>query len=187
MRVIAGLARGRKLRSGGGVEVRPTPDRVKEALFSIIAARVPGASFLDLYAGYGGVGIEALSRGARRAVLVEKSDRAARLAQVNLETTGLAAAGRVVTARVEEALPRLERKGEKFDIVFMDPPYDIPSLDRLLDAVSASRCLNPGALVILQYGQKRAVPARVNSLAQVDLRHYGKTSLAFYRREEALE
>lgn len=123
MRVIAGSARSLKLKTLEGMDTRPTTDRIKETLFNIIGPTVYDSIFLDLFSGSGGIGIEALSRGAREAVFVENNPRAMRCIKENLKFTRLESKAATMTADVMNALYRLE--GEKvFDIIFMDPPYD---------------------------------------------------------------
>ena len=186
MRVIAGSARGMRLKSKPGLQVRPTSDRVKEALFSIISLSIPGASFLDLYAGYGGVGIEALSRGARRAAFVEKSDVACRILRENLERANFLLASQVIQASIEVALIRLSQRGNgAFDHVFLDPPYEVPSLERILDAVVSSGVVGERTLCTLQFDRGHQTPDRVLGFTKFDERAYGRTGLAFYRREGA--
>ncbi|MBM4371893.1 MAG: RsmD family RNA methyltransferase, partial [Deltaproteobacteria bacterium] len=122
MRVIAGIYRGHPITAPAGPAVRPTADRVREALFSILGSRTEGATVLDLFCGTGALGIEALSRGAARAVFVDGSPRSLAALRRNLDRLGIAGA-RVLHGRVEEALPRVEREGERFGLVFLDPPY----------------------------------------------------------------
>lgn len=184
MRVIAGTARGRRLRSRPGREVRPTPDRVREALFSILAGRVPGSAFLDLFAGYGGVGIEALSRGARRAVFVEADAHTCRVLQLNLAETGFDGLGRCLCMRVETALGWLRRRGERFDLIFADPPYALASPARVAEAVAQSGLLLEGGVFIFQHDQATEPPPRAGPLRRADQRRYGRTGLAFYQWEE---
>ncbi|MDO5702981.1 MAG: 16S rRNA (guanine(966)-N(2))-methyltransferase RsmD, partial [Lachnospiraceae bacterium] len=122
MRVIAGSARSMPLRTIKGMDVRPTTDRTKETLFNILQTRVPDCRFLDLFAGSGSIGIEALSRGAGHAVFVEKDRRVRKLIEENLVFTKLMDRARVIGGDVSAVLPQLEG-GEPFDIIFMDPPF----------------------------------------------------------------
>lgn len=139
LRVIAGSARRIQLETIEGAETRPTLDRVKETLFNILQPEIGGCRFLDLFSGSGGIGIEALSRGAVFAALVEKSPKAAACIRRNLERTRLSDRARLMTVSADQALTLLERDGEPFDIIFMDPPYghdlELSMLRRLSDSV----------------------------------------------------
>lgn len=140
MRVIGGELRSRRLKTIPGMATRPTPDRLREALFNILASRIEGAVFLDAYAGTGAVGIEALSRGAARCVFIERSRRAAMVIQENLRSLGLEERARVVQGVAVAALAR-----ERADIVFLDPPYDLES------EYAAALALAQAPLVIVQH------------------------------------
>src|ERR1700690_760826 len=143
MRVIGGEFRSRRLVSPPGLDTRPTPDRLREALFNILAPRIEGAIFADLYAGTGAVGIEALSRGAARAIFVERKHAAVRLIHENLQSLGIEARAKVHEGRVTSILPRFEA-----DIVFLDPPYP---LENEYAAVLALLGEKPPQLVIAQH------------------------------------
>jgi 16S rRNA (guanine966-N2)-methyltransferase len=158
MRVIAGQYRGMRLRSPKGRGTRPTADRVKESLFNRLGARVPEATVLDLFAGSGQLGIEALSRGARAAVFVE-ADRAARQAlEANLAHTGCRERARVLGLDALAALERLAREGAVFDLVFADPPYRQGWVARLLAAPSLRSVVGPGGLVVVEHEAGLALP-----------------------------
>lgn len=147
MRVIAGTAKGRRLRAASGT--RPTADSVKEALFSSLGPRVPGGSVLDLYAGSGALGIEALSRGAEAATFVERDPRAVAAIRQNLEATGFSDRARVVEGTVERFLASPPSGAEAFDVVLADPPY-AEDAARVLGLLSTSALLAQGALVALE-------------------------------------
>jgi 16S rRNA (guanine(966)-N(2))-methyltransferase RsmD len=181
MRVIAGEAKGRRLRTASGLGVRPTHDRVRVALFDILTPRMAGARFLDLYAGSGAVGIEALSRGAARAVFVERDGEALQALRANLETTGLAARAEVLGASVLGALERLTGRG--FTVAFADPPYgETADLGPLWAALGQGELLAEGAVVVLQHHAKTPLPAEGSGLARSDQRRFGETTLTFWRR-----
>lgn len=149
MRVIAGSARSLKLKTLEGLETRPTTDRIKETLFNIIGPNIPGCVFLDLFAGSGGIGIEALSRGAREAVFVEKNPKAMACVKENLRFTRLESKALTMTCDVLDALYRLE--GEKvFDYIFMDPPYDRELEKNVLDYLSGSELVYEDTTVIIE-------------------------------------
>jgi len=182
MRVISGRAKGRKLRAVPGDRTRPITDRVKKALFDILSGDVAGAWFLDLFAGTGSVGIEALSRGAEFALFVEKSNTAVRVIHHNLEATQLAEQARVVRADVFSLLtqPNIERS--PFDLIYVAPPqYKGLWADTLqvLDA-NNSQWLSDESLIVVQIFPKEYEPLTLNNLNMVDRRDYGSTALFFY-------
>ena len=184
MRVVAGSARGRRLRVPRGRAVRPTADRVKEALFSILESRggCAGVAVLDLFAGSGSLAIEALSRGAAGAVLVEPGREAAAVIRANLAAAGFVA--ELLAMPAARAIARLGARGRRFGGVFLDPPYEagwvVPTLD-LLDRV---RLVAPGGWVSVEHGRDEAPPARVGSLVQQLDRRYGDTRLVLFAAEE---
>jgi 16S rRNA (guanine966-N2)-methyltransferase len=186
LRVIGGQARGRRLVAPRGRDVRPTSDRVREALFSILAERLPGAVVLDLYAGSGALAIEALSRGAARAVLVERDRRAARTAATNLERAGVTARARLVQA--DAARYVAEPSDGPFDLVFCDPPYTLPlaGIHAQLTRLHAAGGLAPDALVVVERDKRDpdlGLPPPP-FLASSGERSYGDTVLNLYAREE---
>jgi 16S rRNA (guanine(966)-N(2))-methyltransferase RsmD len=180
VRIIAGAARGRGLQVPPGRELRPTPARVREALFSILAPEVAGASFLDLYAGTGAVGLEALSRGAVRSILVERAPAHLAALRANLENTRLRG-GMVEAGDVLEVLDRLARRGERFDLLFVDPPYAAES-ERLacLGRLGKGDLLTQEARIVVETAA-RVPPDRVESLELTRECRYGDTRLSFYR------
>jgi 16S rRNA (guanine966-N2)-methyltransferase len=160
--VVAGSAGGLRLESPSGATTRPTAERVREAVFASVGSEVLDASVLDLYAGTGAMGIEALSRGAGRAVLVERDRREAAVCRRNLEHTGFAASGRVVEGDVERFLERPPPPESPFSLVCCDPPYDTADavVDALLERLAAPGWLAAGALVMVERpeGSHLAVP-----------------------------
>ena len=180
-RIVAGRARNRPLRTLPGLGLRPTSERVRSALFAVLGRRVVGARVLDLYAGTGALGLEALSRGARWADFVEADPRACRLIRENLAGLGMEGQGRVLCRRVERALPALEGP---YDLVLADPPYDLWPLDPLLTALGRPGLLAPSAWVVVEHSARRDPPERAGPLVRRDRRTYGDTALSFYTREQ---
>ncbi len=182
MRITGGSARGRKLKSVKGQGVRPTISRVREALFDILAARIPGSRFLDLYAGVGAVGIEAASRGAARVVLVEAAPRHARVIQENIAALGMGEVAQVLRAAASTGLAALAARGECFDIVFLDPPYDRPEeIVATLQQLSGERSLVCAeGLVVVQHDSRLALPEVVGACRQTRHRRFGDSTLTFY-------
>lgn len=150
MRVIAGKARRLILRTIEGQETRPTTDRVKETLFNMIDAQMPGCEFLDLFSGSGGIGIEALSRGAEYAVMIEQNKKAAECIEKNLETTRLADNAVVMNCDVITGLKRLEEKNHVFDVIFMDPPYRMEWEKQVLEYLVHSTLMDVHTLIIIE-------------------------------------
>ena len=168
MRVIAGELRSRRIKSVPGLEVRPTPDRLREALFNVLALRIPGTIFLDCYAGSGSVGIEALSRGARRAIFVERNGRALEVLRENLKSLGIE--GKATVARV------LSEKHEA-DIAFIDPPYHLEGEYRsALETLADTPC----ELVIAQHATRFALEDRYGRLTKGRVLRQGDNCLSFF-------
>ncbi|MDR4480814.1 MAG: 16S rRNA (guanine(966)-N(2))-methyltransferase RsmD [Nitrospira sp.] len=177
MRVIAGLHRGRRLLGPRGQAIRPTSDRVKEALFSILGERTTGARVLDLYAGTGSIGIEALSRGAAHVTFVEADREALRLIQSNLRQCGLELSADVCACPVSQFFRRGTQRSGPYDIVFCDPPYQLtPELIELTKRWDAG-WLTGDAVLILEHGRKAEIPSALGPLAQIKRYDYGDTVL----------
>lgn len=185
-RVIAGSAKGVRLRAPGA-GTRPLSDRVKQTLFAILEPDLPGAAFLDLFAGSGAAGIEALSRGATSTTFIEKDQGAAAVIDANLKATALAGpAASVVRWDVVRWLGEAH-VAERFDLVLVDPPYaETELLGRILEILGGPAApLNPGARVVAKHFWRDRPPERVGMLATERDRRFGETALTFYRREEA--
>jgi 16S rRNA (guanine(966)-N(2))-methyltransferase RsmD len=181
MRVIAGLLRSRALQAPHGLSTRPTSDRLRETLFNVLAPRIEGAAFLDLYAGSGAVGIEALSRGAARVEFVERAPAALAVLRANLAKLGLTAGYRIHAVSVAAYLRRAD--GEAAGLVFLDPPYDAQheyeTALSLLGSAARER-LTPEALVIAEHRKKDQLQDRYGSLERTRLLTQGDAALSFY-------
>jgi 16S rRNA (guanine966-N2)-methyltransferase len=176
MRVIGGEFRSRRIKSLPGMEMRPTPDRLRETLFDILAAEVPGATFLDAYAGTGAVGIEALSRGATSAIFLEKNKSAVGLIRENLESLGLRGRGVVIAG------PALRELGKhRADIVFLDPPY--PLEKEYAPALELIGKLGHAGLVIAQHSVRFDAGERFDRLMRYRVVRQGDNALSLYRKE----
>lgn len=186
MRLTGGHSRGRRLKRPRAAGLRPTPSRVREALFDILGARIAAASFLDVYAGTGAVGIEALSRGASHAVFVEENPSAARLIRANLDLLERPGSGEILTERAESCLAALSRRGARFDIAFLDPPYEAGVPPAVLLAVSD--LVGPGGIVAVEHpSRKPPGPPDHPSLRAGRVYRYGDTSLSILHRIAAPE
>lgn len=174
MRVIAGEFRSRKLKAPSGIETRPTPDRLREALFNILAPMLDGLVFVDAYAGSGSVGIEALSRGARRAIFIDSGKAAVEIIRENLDSLGIAGRAEVRCARVVPLLKTL-----RADVIFLDPPY--PLQREYTDAMSALGAVPPdGLLVIVQHASREPLADQFGLLRRSRTIRQGDNSLSFY-------
>lgn len=179
MRVITGSARGVQLKTPEGMLTRPTTDRVKEALFSIINFEIPGAAVLDLFGGTGQLGIEALSRGAKSAVFVDAREGACKLIQENLKRTKLERDGRVIRS---DYLDYLKRCREKFDIIFLDPPYAEVFLENALKQITEIDILQSNGIIVTERPLGKELPWEFDGYARSKDYKYGKTLLTIYRK-----
>ncbi len=177
MRVTGGIGRGRRLKVPSGSRVRPTSDKVKQALFNILGDRVVDAEFLDLYAGAGGIGIEALSRGAGRAVFVDSSRESIDVIKHNVELAASSARAETVLSSAESFL---RKRSGRYDIVFLDPPY-AEDLQPLLELIAAAGVAKAGGIVIAEHFKKQPSPGKAGSLSLYREARYGDTVLAFYK------
>jgi len=180
MRVIAGAQKGRRLLPPKGQGLRPTSGRVKEALFSILHDKTTDARFLDLFAGTGAIGIEALSRGAQSVMFVEANPSSLKVLQANLGHCGLTASATILSCTAEVFLRQPHAADEPFDIVFADPPYHEDAVARLLPALDRSNILASDCIVILEHFNKVPVPASVGRLVLKRQYRYGDTNLSVY-------
>lgn len=186
MRVIGGALGGRRLVAPKGDTARPTPDRVREALFSILGT-LDGEVVLDLYSGTGALAIEALSRGAARAVLVEKDRGSKAVIEANLEGLGLESKAELFFSDVTRTLARLASHGQRFDLVFADPPYAEAEVQLKAVLAALPPLLNEDARVVLEHGRRTDSPKPPPGLVFEDSRRYGETVLSFYARTEGTE
>ena len=181
MRVVGGEFGGRRLRTPRGPDTRPATGRVRGSVFSALGSAVEGARVLDLYAGSGSLGIEALSRGSRSAVFVEKSHAALAALRSNVKAMGVTAAGRVVPRKVERFVAHHQER-EGFDIVFADPPWDISSDQLATILATVGGWLNPEGVVIITRRAGDAIPV-ISGLGVNDQRRHGDAQIIRYRKE----
>jgi 16S rRNA (guanine966-N2)-methyltransferase len=181
MRIIAGTHRGRRLRKPPGLMLRPTSDRVREALFSILGNRLPNCRFLDLYAGTGAVAIEAVSRGAAHVTCVESGVEALKLLRQNLLDCGMSHCITVRAQPVTQFLSRPDQRDDPYDIVFADPPYAlVGELQSLLSHVSMDRLFAADSWLVIEHAEKTALPASLGSGSYRRRYRYGDTALSIY-------
>jgi len=184
MRIISGSAGGLHLKVPKGHKTRPTADQVREAIFNILTSRftLDDVAVLDLFAGTGALGIEALSRGARSAVFVDANPEAQRVILENLKMTGLRQRGRLIRAYAIKGMKIVEEQQLLFDGVFLDPPYEEGLVDKTLRFLDTSSILAPQAWIVVEHSHHEEGAEMYSSLALTDRRRYGTTGVSFYRR-----
>ncbi len=180
MRVVSGKARGVALKTPEGLQTRPTADRVKEAMFSIIQFDLPGARVLDLFGGTGQLGIEALSRGAKSAVFVDMAESACKLIKENLRRTGTEQDARIVRS---DYLAYLTNCGEKYDIILLDPPYAEVFLENSLKKITEIDILQSGGIIVAERPLEKELLLEFPGYSRSKDYKYGKTLLTLYRKD----
>ena len=185
MRVIAGSAKGRKLKSSLRYAIRPTSDKVKGALFDILGPQIQGVGFLDLFAGTGNIGIEALSRGAKHTTFVEKKYCFIELIRHNLQACGFSDC-EIIHYDVLKTIPSLHNRQRKFGIIFIDPPYHSDLAVNTLEALAVTDIFDKKHIIIVEHGHKNPLPERIGDLYSQRVVKFGDTLLSFYQREKEL-
>lgn len=190
MRIIAGIAKSRRLKSVRGQQVRPTSDRVKESVFSILGNSILDARVLDIFAGTGNLGLESLSRGASFAVFIDNDSRSIKVIQENITALGFENLSQVIQAEAALTLKRIQQlavrvqKAENtgFDLVFIDPPYlqnlEVPTIEALI----ALTLLNKNAMVVVEHHKKTELPEQILNLNKIRQQKYGDTIVTFYQK-----
>jgi 16S rRNA (guanine(966)-N(2))-methyltransferase RsmD len=182
MRIISGTYRGLRLRTLKGGNLRPTTDQLRETLFDVLGPRVEGSTFLDAYAGTGAVGLEAISRGARDVVFIEHHRAAYQLIRQNLAALEIDSGYAILTCAVLTGLERLEREGEHFDVVFLDPPYEeIREYHHTLRQLARGSLLKPSSIVVAEHSKHIELEENYLTLCRTRLLRHGDAQLAFYR------
>ena len=190
MRVIAGFYRSRILKNLKGLALRPTSDRLRETLFNVLGPGVAGSRFIDLFAGTGAIGIEALSRGASEVVFVENHQPAATLIRRNLESLGIQKGAMVLATDairgMEKLASKVKSKTSPYDYVFLDPPYDAAKdYARVLESLGSGNLLAPGGEVIAEHRRSFELPEEAGALQRYRILKQGDAALSFYRRAAA--
>jgi 16S rRNA (guanine(966)-N(2))-methyltransferase RsmD len=182
VRVIAGQFGSRRLRTLRGMELRPTSDRLRETLFDILGSTVEDSLFVDVFAGTGAIGIEALSRRARQVVFIEHHAPAVKLIRENLHSLGITAGGEVLAVDAMRGLALLASRHAFADFIFLDPPYArAADYLRVLEFLDESRLIAPGGIVIAEHGRKMHLPGRLDRLECSRILEQGDSALSFYR------
>ena len=180
LRIIGGKYKGRKLAAFRGQSVRPTSDRVRESLFNILSVAWEGKTVLDLFAGTGGLGIEAISRGACRVVFIENHLHAIRVLEKNIATFDLTSCCEVLKCSVEKGIYLVGKSNPSFDVIFLDPPYDEGLADTALSLLGTSDILDADGIVVVEHHCKEELSEEYHKLYRSDLRTYGKTGISFF-------
>ena len=181
MKIIAGKNKGNILKSPKDLSLRPTPAKVREALFDIIVSSIEGSVFLDLFAGTGAIGIEALSRGAKKVVFVEKELKCIKIIQENLRKTENCQFGIVYKKEYLPGLKLLVKKKYLFDFIFLDPPYNIGLVNLVLMEISTLPILKKKGIIIVQHHKKEILHANYNELKVFKQKKYSESILSFYK------
>jgi len=181
MRIIAGKYRSRRLKTPNSFKVRPTSDRLRETLFNILGPSVEQSLFVDLYAGTGAIGIEAISRGAREVFFIDRDPASISLVRQNLESLQISSGVEVFTADAERGLDKLATRHLIADFIFLDPPYNNDGCTEVLEYLDASHLVAPQGMVIAEHSSKLDLPERLNRLERTRLLEQGDAALSFYR------
>ncbi|RXZ77005.1 16S rRNA (guanine(966)-N(2))-methyltransferase RsmD [Paenibacillaceae bacterium] len=180
MRVIAGIAKGRPLKAVPGINTRPTTDKVKEAIFSMIGPFFDGGTALDLFAGTGGLGIEALSRGMAHALFIDRDRQSVEIVRRNVEAAGMNGKAEVYRNEAERALKLLQKRELVFRLIFLDPPYKMTNADELMAELAERGLLEQEARIVVEHDSTHRYPQTIGDF--IELRHsqYGETAVTVY-------
>ena len=184
MRVISGKVRGLKLNTPKNQDVRPTTDRVKENLFNMISSYIMDSNILDLFAGTGSLGIECLSRGAKNCVFVDISKESISIVKSNIKKARVENESLVLNLDFKDAVSRLQSQKNKFDVIFMDPPYYKEMFVDALEKIDNANLLDEDGIIVVEHDTKDILPDKVNRLEKTKDKKYGNTTLTFYKMEE---
>jgi 16S rRNA (guanine966-N2)-methyltransferase len=179
MRIISGTSKGKRLATPKGQALRPTSDRVKESIFNILGRVVEGKVVLDLFAGTGNLGIEALSRGAKRALFVERAREATRLIKNNLSQCGMAGVSEIIPKDVIRAIGILHQRGETFDLILMDPPYEKGLIGKTLWKLQSHRIYHAETILIIEHDHREPLPKDLDGWNLIRQRKMGDTLISF--------
>ncbi|OMF37416.1 16S rRNA (guanine(966)-N(2))-methyltransferase RsmD [Paenibacillus sp. FSL H8-0548] len=180
MRVIAGEAKGRTLKAVPGMNTRPTTDKVKEAVFSMIGPYFDGGMALDLFAGTGGLGIEAWSRGIEKTVFIDREKISVDTIKQNVQTVNMGSAAEIYRNDAERALKALAKRGQRFRLVFLDPPYKMISMDSLMAQLVENQLLEQDAIIVVEHDAAHLYPEQLEHFEQLKHSKYGDIAVSIY-------
>ncbi|MFY2557854.1 16S rRNA (guanine(966)-N(2))-methyltransferase RsmD [Corallococcus terminator] len=183
MRIVSGSAKGRAIAGpkSTSLHIRPTADRVRETIFNVLGQFLDGQRVLDLYAGTGALGLEALSRGAGNVVLVDQDREAQALCRQNTDALGFASQVELLAQPVVRALESLRRRNERFELIFADPPYAARVVETVLEGVTGAALLAPSGMLVVEHDKREGAPDAHAGLTLEDQRRFGDTLVSFYR------
>jgi len=184
MRIISGTSKGRKLVTLKSPSLRPTSDRVKESIFNILREEIEGGMVLDLFAGTGNLGIEALSRGAKKVIFVEKGRHALGLIQRNLAQFGLEEQSEILPTDANRAIGILKQRGKTFDLIFMDPPYEKGLIEETLTKLSSHQIYHRDSILVIEHHRRELLPPIINRWNLIRQRQMGDTVISFLTPRE---
>jgi 16S rRNA (guanine966-N2)-methyltransferase len=179
MRIITGTSKGRRLATPKSQAIRPTSDRVKESIFNILGKEVEGKIVLDLFAGTGNLGIEALSRGAKKALFVENGRQALRLIQRNLSQCGMKERSEILSKDVSRAIGILNQRGESFDLILMDPPYEKGLIQKTLIKLHSNRIYHEDSILLIEHDRREPIPKTLEGWTLIRQQGIGDTVISF--------
>lgn len=182
MRISGGMLRGRRLKTLKRSYLRPTSEKVRQAVFNIIGGYIKGMNVLDLYAGSGAFGFEALSRGARTVDFVEKDKVLCETIRENVKTLGVDNSVCIVRLDVDSAIQRYSSMGKVFSLIFADPPYQSGEVEKLIELIDKNKILNKDSIVVIEHSKRERPSERSSLLKMIDSRQYGDTVISIYRR-----
>ncbi|PWW06351.1 16S rRNA (guanine(966)-N(2))-methyltransferase RsmD [Paenibacillus cellulosilyticus] len=180
MRVIAGTAKGRPLKAVPGMNTRPTTDKVKEAIFSMIGPYFDGGLALDLFAGTGGLGIEVLSRGADKAIFIDREKISIDVIRQNVNAANLADRSEIYRNDADRAVKAMAKRGEQFRYIFLDPPYKMTNMDEMLLSIAAHNLVEPDAIIVVEHDSSHLYPEQFGGFIQRKYAKYGETAVTIY-------
>jgi 16S rRNA (guanine966-N2)-methyltransferase len=184
MRIISGMSKGRKLATPKSQSLRPTSDRVKESIFNVLGEEIEGGVVLDLYAGTGNLGIESLSRGAKKVIFVEKGRHALGLIQRNLAQFGLGEKSEILPIDANRAIGILNQRGEYFDLIFIDPPYEKGLIEKTLTKLNSHQIYHRDSLLVIEHHRRELLPPLLNRWNLIRQRQMGDTMMSFLTPRE---
>lgn len=181
MRVVSGRARGLKLEAPKDDRVRPTTDRVKESMFNIINEYIMDSNVLDLFAGTGSLGIECLSRGAKKCVFSDKSRDSIKIVQKNVEKARFQSESQIIVSDYKDTIALMGRKNEKFDVIFMDPPYYEGLFVDCIERIEKENILDEDGIIVVEHDKADTLPEKIGNIEMIKEKKYGITLLSFYK------
>ncbi len=186
VRIISGDAKGTRLKTPKGMKTRPTADRVKESVFGILGGKIEDSVVLDLFSGSGALGLEALSRGAAIATLVDKSAESVKIIKENAELTKMDSVAKICREDVFQAVKRLANDKAVFDLIFCDPPYNLGLAPKAVQALDACDLLSERGVLVLEHSRHENLPGELKRIAAYRSEFYGETVVSFFRKQEGI-